>query len=128
MNGFGNHIKITPSGSGDVKLQADQIIVGDDAGVADAIITTDGAGDLTLSTNKGTNSGTIVIEDGVDGNINLTPNGDGGVVLDSPRFANSSPPSSASDTGTVGAIAYDASYIYVCTATDTWARAAIATW
>jgi len=37
-------------------------------------------------------------------------------------------PSSASDTGTQGQIAWDASYIYVCTATDTWKRSAIATW
>jgi len=37
-------------------------------------------------------------------------------------------PSSASDTGTTGTIAYDASFIYVCTATDTWERVAIASW
>jgi hypothetical protein len=37
-------------------------------------------------------------------------------------------PASASDTGTVGTICWDASYIYVCTATNTWKRTAIATW
>ena len=37
-------------------------------------------------------------------------------------------PSTASSTGTVGDIAYDSGYVYVCTATDTWKRAAIATW
>ena len=37
-------------------------------------------------------------------------------------------PSSASDTGTTGTIAWDSSYIYICTATDTWKRVAIATW
>ncbi len=37
-------------------------------------------------------------------------------------------PSSASDTGTAGTIAYDSNYIYVCTATDTWKRAALSTW
>lgn len=37
-------------------------------------------------------------------------------------------PSSASDTGTEGEIRFDADYIYVCTATDTWKRVAIATW
>jgi hypothetical protein len=37
-------------------------------------------------------------------------------------------PASASATGTAGTIAYDADYIYVCTATDTWKRIAIATW
>ena len=39
-----------------------------------------------------------------------------------------SPPATASSTGTAGQIAYDASYIYICTATDTWLRASIATW
>jgi len=37
-------------------------------------------------------------------------------------------PSSASDTGTKDEIAIDADYIYICTATDTWKRVAIATW
>lgn len=37
-------------------------------------------------------------------------------------------PSSASDTGTQGTIAWDANYIYVCTATNTWKRVAISTW
>lgn len=31
-------------------------------------------------------------------------------------------PTSASDTGTAGDIAWDSDYIYVCTATDTWKR------
>lgn len=37
-------------------------------------------------------------------------------------------PASAIDTGTKGQIVIDASHIYVCTATDTWVRTAIATW
>ncbi len=37
-------------------------------------------------------------------------------------------PSSATDTGTAGEIAWDADYIYICTATDTWKRVAISTW
>lgn len=37
-------------------------------------------------------------------------------------------PSSASDTGTAGEIRIDSSYIYYCTATNTWVRAALATW
>lgn len=37
-------------------------------------------------------------------------------------------PSSATDTGTKGMICSDASYIYVCTATNTWKRVAISTW
>jgi len=37
-------------------------------------------------------------------------------------------PSSATDVGTAGMIGWDASYIYVCTATNTWKRAALSTW
>ena len=37
-------------------------------------------------------------------------------------------PASASATGSTGTIAWDASYIYICTATDTWKRVAISTW
>jgi len=40
----------------------------------------------------------------------------------------SAAPSSASDTGITGSIASDADYFYVCTATDTWKRVAIASW
>jgi hypothetical protein len=39
-----------------------------------------------------------------------------------------STPASASATGTAGHIAWDSSFLYVCTATDTWKRVAIATW
>ena len=39
-----------------------------------------------------------------------------------------STPANASATGIKGQIACDGSYIYVCTATNTWKRAAISTW
>ena len=37
-------------------------------------------------------------------------------------------PSSAADTGTAGDISWDTSYIYVCTAANTWKRSALSTW
>ena len=37
-------------------------------------------------------------------------------------------PASASAPGQAGTWAWDASYIYVCVDTDTWKRAALATW
>lgn len=37
-------------------------------------------------------------------------------------------PSSSSDTGVKGEVRIDSSYIYVCTATNTWKRAAISSW
>jgi hypothetical protein len=42
---------------------------------------TNGTGNLTLSTNSGTNSGTIVINQGANNNITLTPNGTGQTVI-----------------------------------------------
>lgn len=48
-------------------------------------------------------------------------------TLTSLKLATSTP-ASASATGTIGTIAWDTGYIYVCTATDTWERVAIATW
>lgn len=44
------------------------------------------------------------------------------------RIATANTPASAGATGTTGEIAWDANYIYVCTATNTWKRTAIATW
>jgi hypothetical protein len=44
------------------------------------------------------------------------------------RITTAQTPASASATGTAGTIAWDTSYIYVCTATNTWKRAAISTW
>ena len=37
-------------------------------------------------------------------------------------------PSSATGPGTAGTVLWDSNYIYVCVATNTWKRAAIATW
>jgi hypothetical protein len=44
------------------------------------------------------------------------------------RVVNSKTPANSSDTGTAGDICWDASYLYVCTATNTWRRIAHATW
>jgi hypothetical protein len=56
----------------------------------------------------------------------------GGALLqvngDRVRIATAKTPASASDTGTTGEICWDANYIYVCTATNTWKRSAISTW
>ena len=70
-------IDIIPNGTGDVNLGADTVQVGDNN--ANATITTQGTGDLTLNTNNGTNSGSIVIADGANGNIDITTNGTGAI-------------------------------------------------
>ena len=78
------NINIVPNGTGDVTLQTDTVQIGDSN--TDATITTNGTGDLTLNTNSGTDSGSIVIADAANGNITITPNGSGQVVLDGLSF------------------------------------------
>ena len=78
-------INITPKGTGDVVLAGDTVKVGDSGaaavltsnGAGTLTVTTGGASDLVLSTNSGTDSGTITITDAADGNINIAPNGNG---------------------------------------------------
>ena len=64
---------LVPKGTGETKVGT---------GAATATVTSSGAYDLTLDTNSGSNSGTITITDGANGNIAITPNGSGAVVLD----------------------------------------------
>ncbi len=61
-------IAIKPKGTGET-------VVG--TGAADATVTSSGAHNLVLDTNSGTNSGTITITDGSNGNIVIAPNGTG---------------------------------------------------
>ena len=66
--------------------------------------------------------------------INLSASGKTVTAAGSMKAANyklsalNTAPANASDTGTLGEIRIDASAIYVCTATNTWKKAAIATW
>jgi len=57
---------------------------------------------------------------GVSGDVTLSA---GDLII-----TTSTTPASAAAAGVVGTIAWDASYMYVCTATNTWKRVAIATW
>ena len=84
--GVPNHITITPA-SGRINAVASTLSVGTNA--ADTTISSTGAYNLTLNTNDGTNSGSIVIEDGVDGQISITPNGAGTIKLDGVELDNS---------------------------------------
>lgn len=61
----------------------------------------------------------------IAGTLNVT-----GVITSSANHINfaTQTPASASATGTAGDVAWDADFIYICTATDTWKRVAIATW
>jgi hypothetical protein len=52
----------------------------------------------------------------------------GYTTMDAQLRAQGAAPATTGATGTAGDIRYDADYIYVCTAANTWKRAAIATW
>jgi hypothetical protein len=52
----------------------------------------------------------------------------GYTTIDAQLRAQGTAPAATGSTGTAGDIRYDADYIYVCTATNTWKRAALATW
>jgi len=120
-------LTIAPKGTGDVNIDADTVRVGDSN--ADATITTNGTGDLTISTNSGTNSGTVKIFDGVNGNIELLPNGTGVVKLDGISYptadgsANQALVTNGSGVLSFAAVGASAGQvIQVVTATDTTAR------
>jgi hypothetical protein len=60
-------------------VQIDKALVG--TGAAAGTVTTNGAQNLVLNTNEGTNSGSIVITDAANGDINVDPNGSGDINL-----------------------------------------------
>lgn len=91
-----------------------------------------------FSGNEDSNTGNVLLSSGnVSGSqVIIQTKGSTALVIDENKLFTfsgdisllSSPPASASATGTTGTITYDADYIYVCTATNTWKRVAIATW
>lgn len=64
------------------------------------------------------------------GSVLANLSGSGSLTLtgDTLNQAAQKTPASASAAGVAGDICHDASFIYVCTATNTWKRAAISTW
>lgn len=73
-------------------------------------------------------SGNLLIGTDTDDGVNLVQSA-GSVNATQYRLsALNTAPSSASDTGTLGEIRITSTYIYICTATNTWVRAALATW
>lgn len=77
--GLGGDVSLSPDGTGNVNLNADTVRIGDNN--ENATLTTHGTGDLILNTNGGSNSGSITIADGVNGDITLAPNGTGKIVI-----------------------------------------------
>ena len=112
------------------------------------VLTSDGAGNVTWSTVSGGGGGAnVTISDTAPGSASVGDlwwESDTGRLkiryqdTDSTQWVDTNPPlspslssnapASASATGTAGDIRYDSNYVYICVATNTWKRAALATW
>ena len=88
---------------------------------------------LTFHTNANAANGTEKARIDSSGRLLVGTSSDSGGALlqvndDRIRVGTAKTPATSGATGTTGEIAWDANYIYVCTATNTWKRSAIATW
>ena len=97
------NLLLDPNGTGQVHLVTSSTQIG--TGSANAQITTSGAFDMTLSTNNGSSSGTIVIADGANGAITLAPNGTG--VIDLTKNVTADQGLSVAKTAAIGGQALD---------------------
>lgn len=79
-------------------------------------------------TNGSTNRFIIDATNGYVGFGNIAPSQMVDINDDTIRLRNSKTPSSAGASGSAGQIAWDTNYLYVCTATNTWKRAALSSW
>ena len=77
-------VDINPNGTGNVVLKTDLVSIGGGSEVGH--VSSNSTQDLKLSTNSGTTTGTIIITDGANGAITLTPNGTG--IIDLPSSMN----------------------------------------
>ena len=116
--------------SGDVtvmEITMDEIASGNTSANGIRVIKTDGGSKIQfIPVNDGTQADTERLE------YNFAAKAwkfadDALVIMRSLRTA-STPPSSASDTGTPGDFTWDSNYFYICIASNTWRRTAHATW
>ena len=139
-----SNANVTTSGS----LTAGGLTYPTTNGTSGQVLTSDGAGNVTWSTvSSGGGGANVSISDTAPGGASagdLWWESDTGRLkiyyqdTDSTQWVDANPPLSpalssdapttASSNGTAGDIRYDADYVYICIATNTWKRAALATW
>ena len=89
---------------------------------------------LTIQIGSGADTHIALDIKNTAGTSTCTIDGEGSIALSSDLNVNGDlimaikTPASAVDTGIIGEIAHDTNFIYVCTATNTWKRIAVATW
>ena len=94
---------------------------GDSAGGGTALVNND-----FVLANSEADSSRLIWGNFATGNVNIQ--NDLTIGGDTVKVTTARTPASATAAGTAGEICWDTSYIYVCTATNTWKRVAIATW
>jgi hypothetical protein len=114
------------------------LVVSGGVGVAKSINAGEGGSTHNFTGGDGGSGSTIFTIKDYAGTTKVNVDGIGGVGIGASlvlsgssnvfRISNAQTPASATATGTAGTIAWDTSYIYVCTATNTWKRVAISTW
>lgn len=143
-------IRVGSDGNEDLILKRGTPAVTVGGSTAAGIITTTGTGagsghvGIEVPANDADDGFYIATDSDLDGTVDnlavkIIANGNVGIGTASPteqldlsgdaiRIRTAQTPASATATGTAGTVCWDASYIYVCTATNTWKRVAIATW
>ena len=140
-----SNANVTTSGS----LTAGGLTYPTTNGTSGQVLTSDGSGNVTWTTVSGGGGGgaNVTISDTAPGSASVGDlwwESDTGRLkiryqdTDSTQWVDTNPPlspslssnapASASATGTAGDIRYDSNYVYICVATNTWKRAALATW
>src|SRR6516225_1089011 len=83
---------------------------------------------ITISLATGSGSGEGFAVGPVSGAATLEVDNHAGLVYCASLAVATHTPAASDDVGTAGQIAWDASFFYVCIATNTWVRAALTTW
>ena len=142
--------KFAVSGDGNVTvgaaLTAGGLTYPTSNGTVGQVLTSDGAGNVIWGGSGGAN---VIISDTAPGSPNAgdlwweSDKGrlkvyyndtdssqwvDASPPLASDKIASTGAPTSETDPGTAGEIRYDADYIYICVATNTWKRSALSGW